>query len=434
MRIPRRIRALVVIAAVLLVALILFARPLLRQYRLTMARDCLRARQIEEALTWLEAVEAANPNDGEVQFLMARARRRQGAFDSIPEHLEKARKLGFPSERLERERWLVLAQSGQLREAELHLDELLADPQGDAQEICEAFVSGYLRAYRFGRASDLLQAWEADFPNDPQPLFWRGRICQHMRRDRQALALCREALDLAPDRVDLRLELATLLAERHEFEEAERHFRRCAEDAPDNPDVLVGWGKCLAESRQIDRSRSLFLRALEENPSHFEALYGLGRLESRAGNKQEAVKWFQLALQQDSRHPRMRFALASALQATGQSEAAKEHYQYFVDSKRELEELDKLMDRVHEEPDLVDVRYEIGMKYMQYVSAVQGAVWLHSVLDLDPSHVPTHEALAAYYAEEGRPDLAEKHRQLGLASRNAEGDEQPAEPSPEAEE
>ncbi|NQT13785.1 MAG: tetratricopeptide repeat protein [Planctomycetes bacterium] len=433
MRVPRRIRALVVIAAVLLAVLILFARPLLRQYRLTKARDCLRARQTEEALVWLKAIEATNPDDGEVQFLMARALRRQGACDSIPEHLEKARKLGVPSERLERERWLVLAQSGQLREAELHLDELLADPQGDAREICEAFVSGYLRAYRFGRASDLLRAWEADFPEDPQPLFWRGRICQHLARDRQALALSREALDLAPDRVDLRLELATLLADRHEFEEAEEHFQRCAGKAPDNPDVLVGWGNCLAESRQIDQSRALFLRALEENPSHFEALYGLGRLESRAGNKDEAVKWLQLALQQDSRHPRMRFALASALQATGQSEAAKGHYQYFVDSKRELEELDKLMDRVHEEPDLVDLRYEIGMKYMQYVSAAQGAVWLHSVLDMDPSHVPAHEALAAYYAEQTRPDLAEKHRRLALASRDVGGDEQPTGPSLEPE-
>jgi len=423
MPVPRRIRALVVIAAVLLVVLVVFARPLLKQYRLAKARDCLRARQIEEALDWLQAANSADPRDGGVHFLMARALRHQGAFDSVPEHLEKARRLGFSSERLERERWLVLAQSGQLREAELHLDELLADPQGDAREICEAFVSGFLRVYRFGRASDLLQAWQADFPDDPQPLFWRGRICQHLRRDRQALALCREALDLAPDRTDLRLELATLLAERREFEEAGEHFRRCAEETPDDLDVLVGWGNCLAEQGHIDQSRPLLLQAREENPRHFEALYGLGRLEARAGNKGEAVKWLQLALEQDSRHPRAHFALASALQATGQTEAAKEHYQFFVDAKREMEEIDKLMEQVNEEPKLVDARYQIGIKYMQYVSSRQGAVWLHSVLDLEPSHGPAHEALAAYYAEEDRPDLAEKHRRLAAVSPGASSDE-----------
>lgn len=433
MPVPRRIRALVAIAAVLLVALVISARPLLEQYRLTKARNCLRDRQIAEAMQWLEAARAADPDDGEVHFLMARALRHRGAFATVPDHLDKARRLGFSSERLERERWLVLAQSGQLREAELHLDELLADPRGDAREICEAFVSGYLRVYRFGRASDLLEAWQADFPKDPQPLFWRGRICQHLRKDRQALQLSREALDLAPDRTDLRLELATLLAERHEFEEAGEHFRRCAEETPDDLNVLVGWGNCLTEQGHVGQSRPLLLRALEENPRHFETLYGLGRLEARAGNKQEAVKWLQLALEQDSRHPRAHFALASALRATGQTEAAKEHYQFFVDAKREIEEIDKLMDQVNEEPTLVDARYQIGMKYMQYVSSQQGAIWLHSVLDLEPSHGPAHEALAAYYAEQNRPDLAEAHRQLAAVSPDAPRDEKPAGPSPRTE-
>lgn len=414
MRIPRRTGLLVTIAVILLAVLAVFARPLLQQYRLSMARKCLRTYKVNQTLAWLEAAEA---HDAEVQFLMARAHRRQGAFDLCRKHLQKARRLGFPRQRLEREQWLALAQSGQMDEAEPHLDELLADPQGEVPEICDAYVAGYLRVYRFDPASKLLDAWQADFPKDPQPLFWRARICEHDLRENKAVPLYRDALKLAPYRTDVRYQLAWLLTKRHEFEEAERHLRQCAEEDVDNPDVLATWGNCLLEQGQTDRARQLFVQTREIDPNHFEALYGLGQLELRTGDKREALKWLQLASTQNPKHSRMRFALATALQATGKTEAAKEHFKFFTDAKQAIDEIDDLMIQVLENPDLVEPRYQIGSKMMQYMPSVQGAIWLQSVLQLDPSHARTHEALAAHYAQQGQPELAEKHRRLAVEAR-----------------
>jgi len=423
MRIPRRTGLLVAIVVILLAVLAVFARPLRQQYRLSMARKCLGAHKLDGALVWLEAARASDPKHAEVHFLLARAYRRQGAFELCRKHIQRAWRLGFPVQRLEREQWLALAQSGQLDEAEPHLDELLADPQGDAQEICEAYVRGYLRVYRFVPALRLLDAWQADFPKDPQPLFWRGRINEHTFGDHKAVVLYRQAVELAPDRTDLRTELASLLSKRREFDEAEEQFRQCAKEAPDNPDILAGWGNCLLEQRQTDRARELLLQTLKKDPSHFQALYGLGQLEWRSGKKREALKWLRLAYEQNPKHSRMRFALASALQATGQAETAKEHYQFFTDAKKALDEMDDLMNQVLDKPDSVEPRYQVGMKLMQYVSSVQGAVWLQSVLQLDPLHAPTHEALAAHYAEQDRPDLAGKHRRLAAEARDKQREE-----------
>ncbi len=418
MAILHRTRLLVTIAVILLALLAVFARPLWQQYRLSMARKCLRTHQVDEALVWLEAAEAHNSDDAEVQFLMARTHRRRGAFELCRRHVQEAWRLGFPVQRLEREQWLALAQSGQIDEAEPHLDELLADPQGDVQEICDAYVAGYLRVYRFDPALELLDAWQADFPKDPQPLFWRARIWEHTFADHKAVDLYREAVELAPYRTDLRSDLAALLSERREFDEAEEHFRHCAKEAPDNIEILAGWGNCLLEQQQTDRARKLFSQALEKDPTHFQALYGLGRLELRAGEKHEALKWLELAYEQNPKHSRMRFALASALRDTGQTQAAKAHYQYYTDAKKALDELDDLMGQVFNEPDLVETRYQVGMKLIEYVSSVQGAIWLQSVLQLDPSHAPTHEALAAHYAEQDKPDVAEKHRRLAAEARD----------------
>jgi len=409
---------LVTVAVILLAVLAVFARPLWQQYRLSMARKCLRTHKVDQALVWLEAAEAYDPDDAEVKFLMARVHRRQGAFELCQKHLREAWRLGFPVQRLNREQWLALAQSGQMDEAEPHLDELLADPQGDVREICEAYVAGYLRVYRFDPALKLLDAWQADFPRDPQPLFWRARIWEHTFADHKAVVLYRKAVEIAPYRTDLRRDLAVLLSERREFDEAEEHFRHCADDAPDDPDILAGWGNCLLEQRRTDRARRRLFQAVEKDPTHFDALYGLGRLELRVGKKQEALKWLRRAYKEDPKHSRMRFALASALQATGQTEAAKEHFQFFTDAKKALDEIDDLMGQVFDEPDLVEPRYQAGMKLMQYVSSVQGAIWLQSVLQLDPSHAPTHEALAVHYAEQGKPNLAKKHRRLAAEARD----------------
>ena len=138
------------------------------------ARRCIADRDIEEALDWLRRSESLAPDNAEAQFLMARAYRHLARFSDVNKYLQRARDLGMPIERIEREHWLTLAHAGQINQASVHLSELLTDPQGDEAEICEAFVIGNMKIQDIPAAEKLIAAWHGDFPDDPQPLFYWG--------------------------------------------------------------------------------------------------------------------------------------------------------------------------------------------------------------------------------------------------------------------
>jgi Tfp pilus assembly protein PilF len=69
---------------------------------------------------------------------------------------------------------------------------------------------------------------------------------------------------------------------------------------------------------------------------------------------------------------------------------------------------------VLDRPGDVEVRYDIGMTLLTYGSPEDGAKWLLTVLELQPDHKRTHQALAVYYESLGEWENAARHRQLGL--------------------
>ena len=150
------------------------------------ARQQLVARQPEKALRWLDLATAVVGANSDERFLRARAQRKLGRLDLAKSLLLHAFELGYPRDRLEREQWLCMAQTGQLRQAEPHLVQLLTDPQGDVEEICEAFVNGFGMNYRFDDALKVLDAWISDYGQDPYPYYLRGRIFRIQKSNDQA--------------------------------------------------------------------------------------------------------------------------------------------------------------------------------------------------------------------------------------------------------
>lgn len=70
------------------------------------------------------------------------------------------------------------AQRGNLASLEPELGKLFASYK-DPDEVCEAFVLGYLLKYRLQDALQLVSVWEKDYPNDDRVHFLRGRIVEH---------------------------------------------------------------------------------------------------------------------------------------------------------------------------------------------------------------------------------------------------------------
>lgn len=424
MRIPfgvgRRARFLAL--AVALFALLGLGAPRLYfQFHLQQARAELRLRHAEAALTHLQAAKQVGSNYPELHFLLARAHRRLGRLDLARVHLERAWNSGFPVEYLQREQCLALAQAGQMAEAEPHLRRLLLNPGEDGAEICEAYVNGYFATYCFQQALGLLDAWQADFPNDPQPFVFRGVFAEHRGRELQAVEHYRSALRLDPENADVRLRLAKALSAINDHAAAEVHYRWLAERRPGDPEALVGVAESARASGDLDEGRILLRRVLDGHPDHAAGMLAMGRLELAADRPRQAVRWLTRGVAERPYDVGMRYALATALQAAGENERAKQHFEFVAAAQDALERARVLSDEVLMHPRDVQKRFEIGTILLQYSSPLEGAGWLQSVLKLQPDHVAAHQALAGYYQERGHSELAERHRKLAGSGRQQEG-------------
>jgi tetratricopeptide (TPR) repeat protein len=410
-RIPVNKRScLGVVVAALVAGVVLLWHPLQTEWRLRRARQLLRQHDNERALDELRAALRVNPDRAETLFLLARTHRRLGNLARVPALLRRAEHVGGDPERAQRETWLLLAQSGQMREAEPHLPELLADPRDDGPDICAAYVQGYFANLRVDEANQLLDAWQKDFPQDAQPHFMRAFLLQGLGKPEGAIAAYRKGLEIDPDEITMRCRMAQMLIQLRKLDEAAELLRRCVEEAPHEPEVLTTWGDCLFRQGDADQARRVLQQLLDHTPDHFEARRLLGEVELAHGRFQEAREHLQVAVEQRPYDTTTHNALGKALRGLGRAEEAQSHFDYVAEAERPLSLMERQLRQVVERPNDPDLRCRIGTTLLKYGSPDDGARWLSTVLELDPDHAEAHRGLAAYYDACGDWEKAAAHR------------------------
>ncbi len=398
---------------VLLGGLAFWGTPLLLvQYRLGKGRSALEARDAESALGYLSQAESLSPDHAETQFLLSRTYRRLGRLDLVRKHLKRAWDLGYDVEKLKREQWLALAQAGQMSQAEPHLKQLLGTPGEDGAEICEAYVNGYFRVFRFAQAFGLLDAWQADYPEDEQPHVFRGEFAKHRGNDADAAKYYQKAISLRPSRSDVRLKLAITLNNLQRYDEAVEHFRKLLQyNANPSADLMAGWSDCLLNQGKTDEARNVLLRLLRQEPNHFAAQVSMGRLELNSGRTDSAVTWLKRAVDQKPYDSSARYAFATAIHAAGRKDEAKEHFKFFTDARKALTRAGTLMESAIERPKDIEISYQLGTILLRYDSPDDGVAWLENTLELNPNHRLARQALVEYYEKQGNKKAADLHRE-----------------------
>jgi len=385
--------------------------------RLYLAEKSLVARKTEDAIDWLKSIPERR-TVGKREFLLARAYRRLGQQDFARQHLQTAFDLGFPVEQLEREQWLAMAQSGQMREAESYLRRLLQDPGDDGAEICESFVKGYFRKHEFSKAIPLLEAWKADFPNDPLPYVLHGAAFQEAEDWSAAIAEYRQALQRNPGDTDVRVQLAVCLKSTLNYDEAAAEFRKCLKTAPQDRILLAAWGDLLLSSGTVREATAVFQQLLAIDPTDPEARLAMAGIHLRNRNAEEALKIAQPLYAERPYDQRVMYSLASALQAAGNAQEAEKMYERVAEAQARLERKDQLIEELQHDPGLVDHRFEIAMISMSYESPADGVRWLLNVIDFDPGYAAAYIALADHYKSVGNAELELKFRDLAETHAN----------------
>lgn len=394
------------------------------------AESALLAQDWPAVEAWTARARLLGEREPRVVLWSARVSRKLGRYADMDRHLSEARLAGVPARRIELERWLAEAESGNLHNLRRELGDLLLKGE-DLPAICEAFSRGSIAAYRLEDAESVLSTWQADFPNDPQPHFLRGRLLEHRANLDGAASEFQAALAKAPRHGPAAFNLARIRIGQQKIEEALTLYRLAGPSLPDPQPALVWEARCLRELGKLDEARATIERAQSRPAGRLEEAWRLtgersetalaqaaaerGQIELDSDKPEEAQRWFARAIAANPQDWRVRHSHAAALRQLGRTQEAAEETARVEATQAALGACDRLIDRLKKQPDDVEARFGVGKMLLEHVSPNQGLVWLNSVLSYDADHVPTRELLARYY-EEHRAEqveyaqLAELHR------------------------
>lgn len=409
-------------AAALVTPVLVFAAPwAVSQYALGRARAALANHDDDAALGWLHTSRKWAPDDGETHFLLARAWRHKARYDEVSQELEEAARLEFPAARLERERRLAIAQTARVHDVAQYLSGMLTAPGDDGPEICAAYVNGYCLSLDFNAANRLLDAWIADYPDDPEPHYRRGDLWYALIEWQAAVESYRACLARDPKRTRVRLSLARCLIKMNEPAEAEQHFRQCLKAMPENVEAWLGLGMCLLSLGQADDAREALAHAAQLAPGNFEVRQRLGELELQVGRAEQALEWIRPLAEKWPEDSALASLMAQALQEMGDAAGAKKFWEAVRQGEAASARLDSLIADVRKRPTDLGLRCEIGEMLIRYRSREEGLSWLNSVLQYDQGHRGAHRALADYFSKNGDVGLADEHRRLADSPEAARG-------------
>lgn len=390
-------------------------------------------RELAAARWWLDLSERLSPRDAHFAYLRGRLARHEGDLPAMRKHFERAATRGFDAEPIRRQRVLAKAQSGRLDEVEREINRWLASGEGNIAEISDAYANGLAKQSRVPAALTVLEAWHADFPDDPRPRFRIGRIKEYAQLDEEAKQNYRAAVDVDPDCYRAWYALGRILLDQKQIREARACYERCLE-MPEPAAAKVGVARCLAEAGESERAADMLrevlalpdqrrrasYRALGESPERFIAAAELGKLAANAGRFEEAKRWLEKALESNPRDIIARYSYAVALRGLGLRERAEEEFQRVRTVKEKLEAAKDLQNQIRREPQNIQPRLALGELLLNYESEQTGLFWLRSVLTIDPDNPDAHRALADYYQARQLQSphfarLARQHREQVVA-------------------
>ncbi|NQV25770.1 MAG: tetratricopeptide repeat protein [Rhodopirellula sp.] len=378
-------------------------------------REQIRNWHIASASDCLELLQKCSFDCIETRLLLARVARHEGRMKDVRANLISARGLGCPDQRILFEQSLTLAYEGRMSDVERQLPGFLAGDPDDLPEVCNAFVTGYLRQFRFEDARRLIDVWQRDYPDDSQPGFHSGCIFQFEMRLNEAIVAFESALAIAPHRVEIRERLAVVLVQNLDFARAMNHYQWLLKLQPTNAEWLVGYGICLFRSGDAVRAREVLAEAVTVAPKHREARLALVELAADAKQYDDALRMARELYSETPNDYSTRYVLVRMLRTSGRMDEAVMHDEWIKKAEESFREVSSLTDQANRQPGDPRIRYEIAIRLIRYAKYAEAVGWLRAAHQLDPDSLEILDRLVEACELAGFDELATFYRRAHSA-------------------
>ena len=382
-------------------------------YHLRAARAALERYHTSDAVPHLQACLKVWPRDRETLLLAARAARQTGSLDEADRCLDQ-----YPDVRGEDdasfalERVLIRVERGEVDRVSKFCQALIERDDPATPLILEALSRGYLRMYRPREAERSLEEWLKRQPDNPQASIVQGQFYELEMRQLDAVANYRRALTVDPELDQARLRLSAALMQLGVSGEALPHLEYLGRRFPDNLRVQVYLAQARDREGRAEEAERIVESVLDRQPQFAPALAERGLLALRAGRREQAEKWLRQAVALEPGDYQSHYQLSQCLEKNGKPDEARKEQ----DRLQQLDEDSKLIQdisivRMQQSPHDPELHYQAGTILMRAGAIEDGLRWLHSALQEDPTHVPTHKALMEYYQRIGDFARAKEHRE-----------------------
>ena len=418
----RRWRLLAVVALLALVGVgaWLVYEHLRASYHLRAARAALERYHDDEARRHLEACLKVWPRNSDVLLLLARAARRGSAYDAADHFLDLYQDVRGSDDDLVLERMLLRAERGQLSEVSAFCQARLEQDHPAAPLVFEALARGLMRVYQLKKAEECLRDWLQRQPENTQAYLHLATVYEMTERLSDALAAYRRAVEIDPQRDDLRLRLAALLLRMGSADDALPHLEFLHRRRPDDLQIRVYLARCHELRGDKAKAERLLDDVLARQPEFVPALAERGRLASLAGQGERAEACLRRAVKGDPSDYSTRYQFYLCLVRNGKAEEARRELARLKELENDLQRLQKILSaEMQRAPNDPNLPCEVGEIALRSGSLEEARRWFQMALKIAPNHARAHKGLAQLYRRIGNPGLAARHRSLAQGSGGA---------------
>ena len=301
---------------------------------------------------------------------------------------------------------------GRLREATGAWKAAL-DEDKDNVDLHRGLAAAYFDLGAMGSAQHHLERWIELSPNDPRPHRMMATIYKDFTRLPQATEHFQTVLRLiaddprlaqfVPDLPQMRLELATCLADQGEFGAA----LEALSNSEPTAEVLTVRAECHFAEGQFDEADEEVRSAREQAPNYLPALLLSADLALDQQRVEEALDVAERAVAVYPKDSSARQRLGLVYQRLGRSQEAAAELRK-MEMLRELRlRFSDLHARAGENPADADVRYELGRVAHELALDELALEWFNAALSIDPNHQNTRRALTELLARPGAGEQAQ---------------------------